>query len=78
VSEAFLVHSNAYEGEYLGGVCLKKSSWKGEPKKVIALYLKNTSRSLLFFLSTSRNESLEGIRQNYSVKAKYPMSPIVN
>ena len=30
------------------------------------------------FLSTSGNDNPEGIRQNYSAKAKYSISPIVN
>jgi len=71
MSGAFRVHWNTFEGEYLDKVWLKEVSWKGTPKRVIAPYLKITLCSLLFFLSISRNESLERNRPNYSAKAKY-------
>ena len=45
---------------------------------MIALYFKIFSRSLLFFLSTTGNESPVGSKQDYSAKAKYSISPIVN
>jgi len=60
MSGVFLIDGNTTEGEHLDKVWLEESSWKGEPKRVIAPYLKITLRSLLFFLSTSREDNLEG------------------
>ena len=43
------------------GGWLEKGSWKGTPKRVKAPYSKTPLCSLLFYLSTSRKESLVGI-----------------
>ncbi len=72
------MHWNSSEGEHLDEVWLEEIPWKGIPKRVIVPYLKITSRSLLFILSTSGNDNLEGNRRNYTAKAKYSISPIVN
>ena len=58
MSEVFRVHWNTFEGEHLDEIWLGESPWKGGPKKVIVLYPKIISCSLLFFLSTIRNENL--------------------
>ena len=62
MSGVFLIDGNTAEGEHLDKVWLEEFSWKGKPKRVIAPYLKITLCSLLFFLSTSREDNLEGNR----------------